>query len=196
LVLDTTTVFLKMSNCCCASPSQRFFTSSLMDSTATFHCLTPLSAFRNYPVHPVRSPRWGPRGSSVVKALCYMPEGRRFETQWCNRILSVYIILPAEPGPEVYWASQRNEYQEIECGLFMRVTISPPPASRLSRQYGIRNVSQSYRPPRPVTGIALLATYLQIQIFLTTDGLSDSLSWCQATVWDLWANSLSPRYFI
>jgi hypothetical protein len=28
--------------------------------------------------------------------------------------------------------------------------------SRLSRQYGILNISEHYRPPRPVTGIALL----------------------------------------
>jgi hypothetical protein len=42
----------------------------------------------------------GERGSLVVKALCYKPEGRGFE------------ILMAALGPGVYSASNSNEYQK------------------------------------------------------------------------------------
>jgi hypothetical protein len=48
----------------------------------------------------------------VVKALCYKPEGRGFETDEVNELFPIYIILPAEPGPGVYSACNRNEYQK------------------------------------------------------------------------------------
>jgi hypothetical protein len=45
--------------------------------------------------------------------------------------------------------------------MFLRSKVRPvrkadnfvPSVSRLSKQCGIRNISQTYRPPRPVTGI-------------------------------------------
>jgi hypothetical protein len=55
--------------------------------------------------------RWG-SGSVVFKALPYKPEGREFETQCGERIFSIYLIFPAALGPEVYSASNRNEYQK------------------------------------------------------------------------------------
>jgi hypothetical protein len=52
------------------------------------------------------------RGSIVVKAVCYKQEGREFETQWDEWIISIYLILPAALGPVVYSTSNRNEYQK------------------------------------------------------------------------------------
>jgi hypothetical protein len=51
-------------------------------------------------------------GSIVVKALCYKPEGRGFETRWGEWFLSIYLILPVALGPGVYSAPNRNEYQK------------------------------------------------------------------------------------
>jgi hypothetical protein len=51
------------------------------------------------------------RGSLVVEALCYKPEGRRLLTRRGKLIFSMYLILPAALGPGVYSACNRNMYK-------------------------------------------------------------------------------------
>jgi hypothetical protein len=46
----------------------------------------------------------------------------------------------------------------VKRGRRVRQTTQPPSESRLARQCGIIDMSQPYRPPRPVTGIALLVS--------------------------------------
>jgi hypothetical protein len=54
----------------------------------------------------------GPRGSVVVEAVCYKPEGPRVETRIGELIFSVHLILPAELCPGVCSICKRNEYQK------------------------------------------------------------------------------------
>jgi hypothetical protein len=53
----------------------------------------------------------GARGSVVVEALWYNPEGRGFETRSGNLISCINQILPAAIRPGVYSVYDRNTYQ-------------------------------------------------------------------------------------
>jgi hypothetical protein len=46
----------------------------------------------------------GARGSVVVEAVCYKPEGRGFETPKGKMIFSSDLIFPAALGPGIYSA--------------------------------------------------------------------------------------------
>jgi hypothetical protein len=84
--------------------------------------------------------------------------GRLWRPDQIIEFFSIYLILPAALGLGVCLASNRNEYQKqkeksfwgVESDQCIRVIISPPSVSRVSRQCGILNSSQTCRPPQGV----------------------------------------------
>jgi hypothetical protein len=73
---------------------------------------------------------------------------------WDEWIFSTYLILPAtlSPGFTQFLIEIGTRNRKI---MFLRSAL-PPAVSRLSIQCLFLNISQSYRPLLPVTGIALL----------------------------------------
>jgi hypothetical protein len=60
-------------------------------------------------------------------------------------------------GIEISIRSRKEKgFRGVECGRHVRLTTSLPSVSWLSRQCGILNISQLFRPPRPIMGIPLL----------------------------------------
>ena len=59
----------------------------------------------------------GARGGVVIKALCYKPAGRGFDSRWCHWNFSVTYSYRSHYGPGVDSASNRNEYQVFVLGV-------------------------------------------------------------------------------
>jgi hypothetical protein len=94
---------------------------------------------------PVISKRPSPLPSLPSFELCYKHE--------CIPLILpswTYITGSSQPLTEINTRNRKLMF------LGSKVTILLPSVSRLSRQCGILNISQPYRPPGPDTGIALL----------------------------------------
>jgi hypothetical protein len=93
--------------------------------------------------------------AQLVEALSYKLGG--------HSAFSIHGTLPAVLGPGVYSASNIKGYQKQE-EKFLGSRAQPERRAGnltaicepIAGQRGILNISQFYRPPRPVTGIALL----------------------------------------
>jgi hypothetical protein len=88
------------------------------------------------------------------------------------------LILPAALGHGVCSVSNRNEYQESSGGLKrgqrLRLTTSPPSASRSSWECGILDILQLYRPARPLTWVAVIFFLFHVHL----DSVQNLLSSC------------------
>jgi hypothetical protein len=86
--------------------------------------------------------------------------------QWLRHYAISWKVAGSRPGLlNQFFFNLRNEYRKqnnrlmfpgVERGRCVKLTKLLPSASGLFRQCGILHISQPYKPPRPVTGIALL----------------------------------------
>jgi hypothetical protein len=54
--------------------------------------------------------------AQLVEALYYKPEGRGFDSRWCQLNFSLTLSFLSHYGPGVDSASNRNKYQEYFLG--------------------------------------------------------------------------------
>jgi hypothetical protein len=79
-------------------------------STLMFIALTSVSFLNSFTFNILRL-------CKLVEALPYKPEGRGFDSRWCNWNSSLTQSFRSHYGPGVDSASNRNEYQEYFLGV-------------------------------------------------------------------------------
>jgi hypothetical protein len=101
----------------------------------------------------------------ILQLVQYIRMGlrmRHYATSWKvagsrnNEVIGFFLFLILPDSNRNEYQKQKNCFWGAERGRIVRPTTSSPSVSPLSTQCGILNISQSYRPPRPVTEIALL----------------------------------------
>jgi hypothetical protein len=113
---------------------------------------------------------YGARRNKVGWDIMLQAGRSRVRFPMSHWILQLTQSFQSHYGPGVGSSSNRNEYQEssldVKRGRRLRLTILLPPVSRLSRKCDNLDVLQPYKPPRPVTGLALLTHFICIYIYI------------------------------
>jgi hypothetical protein len=91
------------------------------EGCATGHCHEPSECLHTLPPCIFITRFNISRRSVAIQALFCKPEDTGFETRWCNRIHSVYLIFPATLFLGVYSANN-NQYQRKIEKSFLRVS--------------------------------------------------------------------------